>query len=164
MSINAEYSWMPLWRDPRYWIHPDGTVVGIRKHKLSPKISQDGYVKIKVNHNYTGLARLLAETFLREGYSKEKQVNHIDGNKLNNQLDNLEWVTQQENLYHAMDTGLHALGRQSVEAICPKTGDVVGLFSSQSEADRQGMAKQGNITKVLNGKRKKAGGYYWRKA
>lgn len=164
MSISAEYSWMPLWRDPRYWIHPDGTVVGIRKHKLTHKVSQDGYVKVKVDHNYTGLARLLAETFIRKGYAKEKQVNHIDGNKLNNALENLEWVSQQENLYHAMDTGLHTWGRTAVEAICPNTGKSAGIYASQTDAERQGLARQANIHKVLCGKRKTAGGYYWRKA
>jgi hypothetical protein len=47
--------------------------------------------------------RLVAYAFL---YNVKEQVNHIDGNKLNNHLDNLEWVSQSENMKHAHNTGL----------------------------------------------------------
>jgi hypothetical protein len=50
--------------------------------------------------------RLVALTFLSNPDNKP-QVNHIDGNKLNNHIDNLEWVTASENLQHAWDTGLN---------------------------------------------------------
>jgi len=47
----------------------------------------------------------LAETFIPNPDDKP-QVNHIDGNKLNNSLDNLEWVTNRENIIHAFETGI----------------------------------------------------------
>ena len=53
--------------------------------------------------------RLLAEVFIDNPEGK-KCVNHIDGNKLNNSLDNLEWVTYSENTQHAVNTGLHQIG------------------------------------------------------
>jgi hypothetical protein len=48
--------------------------------------------------------RLVAVVFL--GFHSDKVVNHKDGNKINNQLSNLEWITQKENVIHARDTGL----------------------------------------------------------
>ncbi|WP_313266499.1 HNH endonuclease [Sphingobacterium sp.] len=62
-------------------------------------LSQNGKRKIKHLH------RILAETFIPNPKNKPC-VNHIDGNKLNNNLSNLEWVTHKENIQHAWRTGL----------------------------------------------------------
>lgn len=50
--------------------------------------------------------RLIAEAFIPNPENKET-INHIDGNKQNNSIDNLEWATQRENNIHAYRTGLH---------------------------------------------------------
>lgn len=65
-----------------------------------------GY-RLIINNKLTRLCthRLLALTFV-EGFRVGLQVNHIDGNKLNNNLDNLEWVTAKENIRHAHRLGL----------------------------------------------------------
>lgn len=64
-------------------------------------------VGVSVNGKYTKrhVHRLLALTFIPNPENKE-EVNHKDGNKLNNSLDNLEWVTKKENARHAQRTGL----------------------------------------------------------
>ena len=65
-------------------------------------------VTIKGKRKRFCLHKLLAETFIKNDNPKEKtQVNHKDGNKHNNKLDNLEWATPSENTKHAIKNGLH---------------------------------------------------------
>ena len=79
-------------------------------HKLTPKIDRYGYKKIALSISrkvtYVTVHRLVAETFIPNPLGLPI-VNHIDGNKLNNSVENLEWVTPKQNAIHAHETGLH---------------------------------------------------------
>lgn len=72
--------------------------IGLRGY-LAVRICRNGKTKILYVH------RLVAEAFIPNPENKPV-VNHIDGNKLNNDFTNLEWVTWSENLQHAYDLGL----------------------------------------------------------
>ena len=76
----------------------------------SQYISSTGYYMISVSKNNKSKSyrvhRLLAETFIPKNNEFQIFVNHIDGNKLNNCLENLEWCTHLENMQHAFKNGL----------------------------------------------------------
>lgn len=69
------------------------------------KSHHSGYIYVRVNIKKYALHRLVAVTFI-ENIENKPLVNHIDGNKLNNTLINLEWSTFHENIVHAHKTGL----------------------------------------------------------
>ena len=85
----------------------------VRKYKgkiLKPLLNDRGYERITLSNggrcNIKRVHRLVLETFKPHVNMNDLQVNHIDGNKLNNHLTNLEWVTARDNILHAYDMGL----------------------------------------------------------
>ena len=86
-----------------------GDVIGPSGRALKLRISNSGYARVAVyvdgKQKSLFVHRLVAELFLLG--EKKDQVNHIDGNKLNNLLSNLEWCTRSENARHAVATGLY---------------------------------------------------------
>lgn len=77
---------------------------------LKPRMSAGGYLSVALSLHgrpkETGVHKCIALAFIGRPPSTAHQVNHKDGNKLNNHPDNLEWVTASENIRHAVRTGL----------------------------------------------------------
>lgn len=80
-------------------------------NKIKQKIERDGYVRVSLmkktgGTTYVQLHRLKMMAFHPVDNMEKLQVNHIDGNKQNNDFSNLEWVTSQENIHHAIKNNL----------------------------------------------------------
>lgn len=98
---------------PNYLINSNGDVRNIKTNKFMKKsISGTGYLTCFVDGRNELLHRLLAETFIPNP-DNLPCINHKDGNKLNNDLSNLEWCSYSENNKHAYRTGLkkYVLGK-----------------------------------------------------
>lgn len=90
---------------------------------LKQNIKKTGYCEIQLKHGgKTILVHRLVATCFIKNIEKKPQVNHIDGNKCNNKLENLEWVTQSENMKHA-----YRLGLQVPKYNNPAKGEAQGL-------------------------------------
>lgn len=127
---------------------------------LKPEIIKKGYERVGLSKNGTmkkkQVHRLVLENF-NPTDDDSLQVNHIDGNKRNNKLENLEWVTAKENNQHARRTGLlthngrgrHKLSDEEVREI--RKMNESGLYTKKSIADKFGVCKD-TITGITLGR------------
>lgn len=98
-----------MWKsfDDKYECSDDGHIRNRKTKKILREYSNrpDGYLRTQFGGKTRTVHRVIAETFLEK--EKEKNfINHKDGNKTNNNIDNLEWCTRSENIRHAYNNGL----------------------------------------------------------
>ena len=87
----------------------DDYIITKRGEVINKHNNGKGYLRVIIGKKRYFVHRLVAQKFIPNPENK-LQVNHKDGNKLNNCVDNLEWVTNQENREHAIENGLHLSG------------------------------------------------------
>lgn len=107
--------------------------------------------------------RLVAETFIDNPENKP-YVNHINGKKDDNNVENLEWVTPSENTKHAIQAGLFQNGRKRAVIQYNLNGERMMTFESASEAARQTGGSQSKITMCCKRQRETDNDYQWRYA
>ena len=148
-----------------YQISKKGEVYNLKtKNWLKGQISKNGYHTFLIVTS-EGKKRLYCHRMVMETYSpridmKNLEVNHIDGNKTNNNFLNLEWLTSSENKYHAHTNGLYS-STKSIYGFNDKL-EIVVQFNSIREASRILNCSESIISQSCHSNPKiKAKGYYW---
>ena len=126
------------------------------------KVNSNGYIRVYIYKKTFGLHRLIALTFLENPENKE-QVNHIDGNKLNNKLENLEFVTNKENQIHKFQNGLGNNFTRGVKQY-DLNGQFIKEYKSIAEAAKEMNVCKSTISGGLVNYRKTAAGFIWKYA
>jgi hypothetical protein len=124
------------------------------------KVNDNGYIRVYILNKTYALHRLVALTFIENPESKE-QVNHIDGNKLNNAVINLEWNTCAENNLHKFKIGLGNNFTRKITQYDLQMNKIKD-FNSIIEASKELKIGKSNIRGVLTNYRKTAGGFIFK--
>ena len=131
--------------------------VACRGMILTPQKDPEGYERLTVgNRRRERVHILVADAYIPNPENKS-QVNHKDGNKSNNRVDNLERVTPKENAQHASKNGLLRHGKK--RPVIAKKGDKILFFESQAQAGIALNIPSKLISKAMTGKLMTAHGY-----
>ena len=153
---------------PDYLVGNMGTAYSTIKRKELSQSDVRGYKKVTLINEYGAkdilVHILVANAFLPKIEGKDF-VDHIDGNRSNNNYNNLRWCTFKENccfplaIKNKQDSAIRKKGKPVIQY--DLDGNEIARFRGQNEAGRMTGISGANISQVCNHKRKTAGGFIW---
>lgn len=162
------------WCHGEYYVTNDGRVYSQKRKTFLKGTKTSGYLYVGLKplgesrYKRIAIHRIVCEAFHGPCKDPDMQVNHRNGNKLDNKPENLEWCSRTENIHHAWESGLAPyIADFNEERKCPivgvdDSGHIVCLFLSIREAARNGH-REWCIRICLNKTHKKHHGLYWRR-
>ena len=152
-----------------YLINKYGDILSLKTYKFLKKTKSNGgylYVTIKGIHTYhLKVHRLVAETFIANS-NNLSCVNHKDGNKLNNCVDNLEWCTYSHNMKHAFKNNLINANRPKKTKVFQYdlNGNFIKQWDCIRDVEKEFKVSHTAIRFCCLGKNKTCRGYIWKYA
>lgn len=148
----------------KYEISKCGEIRNVKTKKILSQYMSSDYYSIllsdnnKKRHTFR-VHRLVALTYLKNP-NKYKLVNHKDGIKTNNNVNNLEWCNHSQNVLHAMNTRLNN-SRKIIHQI-DKDDNIINIFNSIKDASTKLQLNTSAISRVCNGIYKHTKGYIFK--
>ena len=154
--------WRPMVDHPKFLVSNKGRVASVFGKVFKTWVNHKGYEQVALSEfgkQFTvKVHREVAKAFLPQEEGKD-QINHIDGNKLNNEVSNLEWCTAKENTNHAYHVLMHTNEPRGEKPVkCIETGIT---YRSMTEAQRQTGCKRSCIWKSCTNPEIATKGFHW---
>ena len=140
-----------------YLVYEDGSIFSIKSNKyLKPRFNSEGYANVYLHKNGFGknfkVHRLVAQAFLPNPHNYS-EINHIDYDKTNNNIVNLEWCDRSYNVRYSKAKRVKQIDRE---------GNLIKVWEATRDIERYLGINHGSISSCCNGKLMTAGGYIWR--
>lgn len=159
--MSSKESWMEIEEFPNYQVSDRGRIRNIKTGKnLNPSLSKlNGYLRVNLCrddgcHTKTVHGLVVAAFVGRTPDGLE--INHLDGVKTNNRVDNFEFTTPSKNVLHAFELGLRRPTNKKVR--CVETGEEFESF--KSAAEKMGLTRS-HISQAVSGRVSAAKGYHF---
>ena len=140
-----------------YYICENGDIISkVTQKPICKWIDNTGYYQVSIRKNgkkyYKRIHRLLAEHFLEnDNPDLYNMINHIDGNKLNNELSNLEWTNNRINTQHGYDNGLYKSKYRVPILVYLKSGEFYKEYPSIRSCCEDLKVNRKTVSNILNG-------------
>lgn len=160
--------WTTIQEASNYEVSTYGNIRNKTTQKiLKGRLTKSGYLQVSLKIDETNkfsnryIHRLVAIYWIDNPEDK-REVNHKDGNKENNNINNLEWVTSSENQKHRHSIGINKTSNRRVGKFT-KDGELVAQYNSiQEAANAENNGIRVSIDNVVHGKRKSLKGFIWK--
>lgn len=153
----TEKAWKVIQNYPDYMVSENGEFVKIKNNYYLLQQKRNGYLRVLLDGTYYSAHRIIWETFYNQTLSRKEEIDHIDGNKANNKIDNLRLVSHIDNMKNAYHNGHR--GQVAVKQYA-LNGEYLKTYPTIREAALDNNILEAGL-KSATDRHGTSGGFYW---